>query len=145
MQKGISDEKTRDLYFSSHDSPTFWKKTKGGQYVIPAFFPNSLWVANSQKDEDTFWSLGFIWIYLPSRCFCCNYSAPDSEDSEESHFYSINNPLFRSNVWSPFGSLPLVTRGIGLRVHKMGAFRSWLWLKIGPKTQRNVWRKRRWI
>lgn len=47
-------------------------------------------------------------------------------------------------MWSPFGSLPLVTRGIGLRVHKMGAFRSWLWLKIGPKTQRNVWRKRRW-
>ena len=29
MQKGISDEKTSDLYFSSH-APTFWKKTKGG-------------------------------------------------------------------------------------------------------------------
>lgn len=47
----------------------FERKQKGGQYVIPAFFPNSLRVANSQRDKDTFWSLGFIMLYSPSRCF----------------------------------------------------------------------------
>ena len=155
MQNGIPDKKTSDLYFSSHDSPTFWKKTQGGVSTWywtgkrdPCHFvPNSLRAYGNLSEGQLilFGALDVFGFLHHPDVFLVIIVPPDSEDSEESHFYSINTPLCRSNVWSPFGSLPLVTRGIGLRVHKMGAFRSWLWLKIGPKTPRNVWRKRRWI
>lgn len=95
MQKGISDEKTSALYFSSHHSPTFWKKTKRWTVRDPCIF-SQLFTSGKLSEGQRYFLEPWIYYALFTIQMFFSIIVLRTPKILISHFYfSINNPLCR--------------------------------------------------